>query len=456
MHPVKTKQGREIASAFTSCFERLTKHGHEVSLHVLDNECSEDTKATFKKASILFELVPPHIHRRNAAERAIRTMKNHLLAGLASCDPDFPITEWDRLLHQCELTLNLLRTSRVNPKLSAWAYLNGIHDFNKSPLAPPGTKVVFHKKASNRESWAFHGLEGWYVGPAPEHYRCLRIFVPDKHSEVNSDTVKFIPRYIPIPECSIDDHLKKTVNDLVHLLLNKSPAVPVLQPESARAALIKIAELLNRDSSPNIKEIPQPAGKTHAPTHIPTTTSPHKITPKLLPLPHTPSTTNALPSHNTSKLPKKVSWKTPLRSTINHEETTHSEKITKVIQDVIKNTLQQQPVVTSKGVMSKSKPRRNTSKGEQLKQLNKRTTTAKTTLTPARLSHRVDCKIPTSKMVTNSTPPQQTSISKQGRKRVQRYDYAAPTKAYAAQYLAATEQLNKILHMFNEEGKKKP
>ena len=57
-------------------------------------------------------------------------------------------------------------------------------------------------------------------------------------------------------------------------------------------------------------------------------------------------------------------------------------------------------------------------------------------------------------MVTNSSPPQQTSISKHGRKSVQRYDYAAPTKAYAVQYLAATEQLNKILHMFNEEGKK--
>ena len=59
-------------------------------------------------------------------------------------------------------------------------------------------------------------------------------------------------------------------------------------------------------------------------------------------------------------------------------------------------------------------------------------------------------------MVTHSSPPQQTLINKHGRKRVQRYDYAAPTKAYAAQYLAATEQLNKILHMFNEEGGKKP
>ena len=31
------------------------------------------------------------------------------------------VAEWDRLLFQAELTLNLLRSSRVNPKLSAYA-----------------------------------------------------------------------------------------------------------------------------------------------------------------------------------------------------------------------------------------------------------------------------------------------------------------------------------------------
>ena len=51
----------------------------------------------------------------------------------------------------------------------------------------------------------------------------------------------FIPRYIPIPEADIDNHLCKTINDIVHLLLNKTPAIPALQPESAKEALLKIA-----------------------------------------------------------------------------------------------------------------------------------------------------------------------------------------------------------------------
>ena len=67
--------------------------------------------------------MPPHIHRANAAERAIRTFKSRFLAGLSSCDPNFPVGEWDRLLDKAEMTLNLLRTSRCNPNLSAYAYL---------------------------------------------------------------------------------------------------------------------------------------------------------------------------------------------------------------------------------------------------------------------------------------------------------------------------------------------
>ena len=48
-----------------------------------------------------FQLVPPDQHRRNTAEHAIYTFKDHLLAGLVTYDPSFPIKEWDRILDQC-------------------------------------------------------------------------------------------------------------------------------------------------------------------------------------------------------------------------------------------------------------------------------------------------------------------------------------------------------------------
>ena len=87
-------------------------------------------KNEVKDNNVTFELVPPHQHRRNAAERAIRTYKNHVLAGLATCDLAFLISKWDRILPQATLTLNLLRSSRVNPELSAHTYIFGNFDFN--------------------------------------------------------------------------------------------------------------------------------------------------------------------------------------------------------------------------------------------------------------------------------------------------------------------------------------
>jgi hypothetical protein len=85
-----------------------------------------------------YQLVPPHRHRRNAAERAIRTFKEHFVAGLSSDDPHFPLHLWDRLFSQAEITLNLLRTSRERPQLSAAAHFHGLIDYNKTYFAQPG------------------------------------------------------------------------------------------------------------------------------------------------------------------------------------------------------------------------------------------------------------------------------------------------------------------------------
>ena len=157
----------------------------------MDNEASAELKAACIKYNLDYQLVPPHIHRRNAAERAIQVFKNHLLAILATADPNFPISEWDRLVDQAVLTLNLLRNSRVNSKLSSYAYLFGNFDFNATPLAPPGTRIILHLKPEKRPSWGFHGEDGWYIGPSLNHYRCVKCFIPQTGREKDADTVEF-------------------------------------------------------------------------------------------------------------------------------------------------------------------------------------------------------------------------------------------------------------------------
>ena len=56
----------------------------------MDNEISAEILNALKQKEVNYQLVPPHTHRRNLAERAIQTYKNHLKAELANADPAFP------------------------------------------------------------------------------------------------------------------------------------------------------------------------------------------------------------------------------------------------------------------------------------------------------------------------------------------------------------------------------
>ena len=69
----------------------LKQHGVAPQLHILDNEYLNDLVKAFNISNVEFQKVPPHIHRCNAAERAIRTFETHLIAGLCTCDPTFSV-----------------------------------------------------------------------------------------------------------------------------------------------------------------------------------------------------------------------------------------------------------------------------------------------------------------------------------------------------------------------------
>ena len=87
-------------------------------------------------------------------------MENHFISILCGLDPLFPLQLWDKLIDQANLTLNLLRPSRLNPKMAVEAMLNGPFDFNRTPIAPLGTKCLVHEKTAVRGTWAPHGLDG--------------------------------------------------------------------------------------------------------------------------------------------------------------------------------------------------------------------------------------------------------------------------------------------------------
>ena len=132
--PLKTRQGAsKLTTTWTSLHDQLQSNGYAPELHILDNECSDKLKKAFKKYSVAFQRVPPHVHQCNAAERAIQTWKYHFCSGLATCDPKLPLTELDLLMSQADITLNLLRPSYRQPNLSVYACLNGTFNFSHIP-----------------------------------------------------------------------------------------------------------------------------------------------------------------------------------------------------------------------------------------------------------------------------------------------------------------------------------
>ena len=171
-----------------------------VHLQILDNAAIKDYKTIIKdKWNIQYQLVPSHIHRQNAAERAIRKFKAHFLSILEGVADDSPRRHWDQLLPQAKLTLNLLRQARIKPELSAWTYLMGAFNYDATTLGRLGCPVMIHKKTSNGKSWDFHSKEGWSVGVSFEHYRC-QLLIPADMREINaSGTVEFLHHFITTP-----------------------------------------------------------------------------------------------------------------------------------------------------------------------------------------------------------------------------------------------------------------
>jgi hypothetical protein len=107
--PIKYRTAPELLRSFQVMEQELVARGLRPKLMKVDNEASKLLEMYLHQQNITFQLVPPYSHRRNSAERAIRSFKDHLIAGICSTDKSFPMHLWDRLLPQAVITLNMLR-----------------------------------------------------------------------------------------------------------------------------------------------------------------------------------------------------------------------------------------------------------------------------------------------------------------------------------------------------------
>ena len=90
----------------------------------------------------------------------------------------------------------------------AYAYIYGNFNFNATPLALLGTKVLVHMYPDKRGSWDFNFELGWYIDYLLDYYHYVKCYIPRTCSIVDSYIVEFFPHSISFPLIMIKDLLQ--------------------------------------------------------------------------------------------------------------------------------------------------------------------------------------------------------------------------------------------------------
>ena len=107
--------------------------------------------------------------------------------------------------------------------------MNGPFDYNATPIAPPGIKKLVYETPQQRKTWDQHGVDAWYIGYCPDHYRCHKTYVPAARGERISHTVSFFPHDFAVIANNHQDDIACSIRDLTTALQHRYLHTP-LQP----------------------------------------------------------------------------------------------------------------------------------------------------------------------------------------------------------------------------------
>ena len=82
--PMKSRRGQDYVQAYKDTFNHFAKFGQVPDVQRMDNETSGALERSLEDKKVRIQYVPPHNHRANKAERAIRDFKSHLIATLGT------------------------------------------------------------------------------------------------------------------------------------------------------------------------------------------------------------------------------------------------------------------------------------------------------------------------------------------------------------------------------------
>eukprot|EP00804_Cyclotella_cryptica_P002855 CCRYP_009391-RA/>CCRYP_009391-RA protein AED:0.18 eAED:0.18 QI:0/0/0/1/1/1/2/0/800 len=283
VEPTKNRTKGELIQARNRALSRMQACGLSPKRQVLDNEASAAYKQAILDSGMTYQLVPPDDHRRNVAEKAIQTWKDHFVAVLSGTADKFPLHLWCQLIPHMEQQLNLLGQSNANSRISAYAHLYGPHDYNASPFVPLGMEALVHDKPHRRKTYAQHCSKGWVIGTSTEHYRCWKAWWPTTRSTRIAATVFFKHKYLTNPSVSPTDALIAAAAYLAHVIKHNAKV------QYVGAKNLQDLQRLQQLFSDAAKQLPLPPTPTtlisaHAP---PPRVQPHTQIPTAWPRPST-------------------------------------------------------------------------------------------------------------------------------------------------------------------------
>ena len=153
----------------------------------------------------------------------------------------------------------MLCTSRLHPHMSSFTHMNGPFNYNATPITPPGIKKCVYETPQQRKTWAQHGVDAWYIGSCPYHYRCHKTYNLATRGERISHTISFLPHDFAVPANNHQDGIARSIRDLTTALQHRYLHTPLQPVEDKQFAAI---QALEKNFCPDI-----PHQTTQAPIH---------------------------------------------------------------------------------------------------------------------------------------------------------------------------------------------
>ena len=143
-------------------------------------------------------------------------------------------------------------------------------------------------------------MDGWYLGPALNHYQCYRVWVPRTHAERIVDTISFFPRAVPLPELTHKDAGIQAARELTHALQQPCFRGPLAQfHDDHLTSLCKLSKIFHT-LAPGVENIAPGVDTTinkQLPPVLPLTPVPNLAKTSLQPLNQLPYNLRPCTSH---------------------------------------------------------------------------------------------------------------------------------------------------------------